>query len=67
MPFSCLTDCIVDIKLWLEENFLHLNEDNTDYVLFGESRTSDFGLSFNSTVKKLGIVFDSSFRFDKQV
>ncbi|KAJ0015514.1 hypothetical protein NQD34_009134 [Periophthalmus magnuspinnatus] len=32
-----LFKCIADIKLWLGQNFLHLNEEKTEYILFGDS------------------------------
>lgn len=63
-------DCISDIKLWLQQNFLHLNEDKTDFILFGDSHFSDFGLlssNFKPVVRNLGVVFDNSFCFDKQI
>ncbi len=46
-----LTDCIHDIKLWLEQNFLHLNEEKTEYILFWESVT----FYFNALTSKLSL------------
>ncbi len=30
-------DCIAHIKQWLAQNFLHLNEDKTDCIVFGDT------------------------------
>lgn len=52
---KALSNCISDIKLWLGQNFLHLNEDKIDYILFGDAAISDFGplsSKLKSTVKK---------------
>uniref|UniRef100_A0A8C2DQL5 Reverse transcriptase domain-containing protein n=1 Tax=Cyprinus carpio TaxID=7962 RepID=A0A8C2DQL5_CYPCA len=70
IAFHCgsLIDCNYDIKLWLEHSFLHLNEERTEYILFGESVTSDFDaltLVLRQTVRNLGVTFDSSLKFDK--
>uniref|UniRef100_A0A8C1UC21 Reverse transcriptase domain-containing protein n=1 Tax=Cyprinus carpio TaxID=7962 RepID=A0A8C1UC21_CYPCA len=68
--FGSLIDCIDDIKLWLEQNFLNLNEDKTEYILFGESATSDPNMLISKlkpTIRNLGVTFDSSLKFDKQV
>ncbi len=72
-----LCACIEELKLWLMSNFLTLNEGKTEVILFG---TSD-ALSFNSynldlgyfaqwitpCVRNLGVLFDSSLKFDKQI
>ena len=67
---SSLTDCIADIKQWLAQNFLHLNDGKTECIVFGDFVMADFGTSFlnvNQTVKNLGVTFDSHLRFDRQI
>ena len=70
-----LLSCIADIKLWLSENFLKLNEDKTECIIFSASATQD-GPALNlgalasytrSSVKNLGVTFDCSMKFDKQI
>ena len=72
-PTTSLMDCLHDIKAWMDINFLTLNEGKTEVLVF------DFGPSFpidqlgplssNSRpfVKNLGVIFDSKFKFDKQI
>ncbi len=47
-----------------------LNEEKTEYILFGEVVTSDFGAltsKLRPTVKNLGLIFYCSLKFDKQI
>uniref|UniRef100_A0A3P8U7G5 Reverse transcriptase domain-containing protein n=1 Tax=Amphiprion percula TaxID=161767 RepID=A0A3P8U7G5_AMPPE len=69
-----LHSCLSDIKHWLAQNFLHLNENQTEYILFAPSDLhlnilSGSSLSFpvSNTVKNLGVIFDSELRFDRQI
>lgn len=65
-----LLDCIADIKQWLAQNFLHLNEAKTEYIVFGDTVTDGFGTlsaKLSPTVKNLGVIFDSYMKFDKQI
>lgn len=67
---EALIDCVADIKQWLGENFLHLNEDKTEYILFGDSKLCDIGAlttRLKPAVKNLGVIFDNNFKFDKQI
>ena len=63
-----LFDCIADIKQWLAQTFLHLNDDKTECIVFGD--TADFSIlssNLSSTIRNLGVTFDSHLRFDKQI
>jgi len=40
-PLNHLTDCLQELKTWLNKNFLHLNDDKTQIVLFGPTEKSD--------------------------
>ncbi len=69
-----LLDCLNELKLWLSSNFLHLNENKSEIILFGprENVASDFDLGFltpynTQCARNLGILFDSSLKFDKQI
>jgi len=65
-----LVDCITDIKQWFAQNFMHLNEDKTEYIVFEESVSNGFGPWFSTarqTVGNLGVISDSSFKFNKQI
>ncbi|GAA6068621.1 paired box protein Pax-6-like isoform X2, partial [Tachysurus ichikawai] len=56
-----------DIKQWLSQNFLHLNEEKTEYILFSPDSPSsslNFGPltpQFAPTVRNLGVIFDKKF------
>nr|XP_061839065.1 uncharacterized protein LOC133621161 isoform X1 [Nerophis lumbriciformis]XP_061839075.1 uncharacterized protein LOC133621161 isoform X1 [Nerophis lumbriciformis] len=69
-----LIDCLHDIKVWLSANFLSLNEDKTEVMLFGPSRSPspnvDLGTLtpyLSDSVTNLGVKFDSDFKFEKQI
>lgn len=66
-------NCIQDIKRWLSQNFLHLNEGKTEYILFtpdSPCSSLNFGPltpQFASTVRNLGVALDNRLHFDKQI
>ncbi|GAA6088096.1 uncharacterized protein LOC116682632, partial [Tachysurus ichikawai] len=68
-----LHNCLQDIKQWLSQNFLHLNEEKTECILFSPDSPSsslNFGPltpQFAPTVHNLGVIFDKSMHFDKQI
>lgn len=73
--FTNFYKCLTEVKGWLANNFLQLNEDKTEFIMFGNK---EFGnapagnnrlLSNNmqSYVKNLGVFLDSELRFDRQV
>ncbi len=70
-----LLACFHEVKIWLSHNFLALNENKTEVILFGPSDSYDFGdldlgdLSSHVTpcAKNLGVLFDSGLKFDKQI
>ena len=60
-----LFDCIADIKQWLAHNFLDLNYEKTECIVFGDTVSADFGtLKLSSTVRNLGV---THLKFDKQI
>ena len=70
-----LLACLNDLKTWLAANFLHLNECKTEMVVFAPSNVSEsswvdvgsLSMYCKSMVKNLGVIFDNSLKFDKQV
>jgi len=69
-----LTTCLEEVKTWLAGNFLFLNSDKTEVIVFNPSETRqiyDFdlgslGRSIDAQVQNLGVILDSSLKFDKQ-
>ncbi|GAA6106491.1 uncharacterized protein LOC116685831 [Tachysurus ichikawai] len=54
-----LHNCLQDIKQWLSQNFLHLNEEKTEYILFSpDSPSSPLTPQFAPTLRNLGVIFD---------
>lgn len=78
---SCTSDieaifsCLEDIKSWMAENFLQLNTKKTEMILFGSPTTSKhwsnalgpWSSNLQNLVRNLGVIFDSSLNFNKQV
>ncbi len=70
-----LLACLQEAKLWLTQNFLALNENKTEIVLFGPSDFydlddldhGDLSSYVSPCVKNLGVLFDSGLKFDKQI
>ena len=68
-----LLDCINEVKSWMDSNFLKLNNDKTEVIIFGPSELQDMdnlgplGCHTHSTVKSLGVHFDRDFNFKKQI
>ncbi len=78
VPF--LTHCISEIKIWMSENFLCLNNDKTEVLLIGSSnqlrKAGSIILNLDGSVlesqsksklKNLAVIFDSSLSFDYHV
>ncbi len=70
-----LTACLQELKAWLTNNFLHLNDDKTRIVLFRPNEKTDLStvdlgsLSpyYSSEVKDLGFILDSDLKLNKQI
>uniref|UniRef100_A0A3P8QN42 Reverse transcriptase domain-containing protein n=1 Tax=Astatotilapia calliptera TaxID=8154 RepID=A0A3P8QN42_ASTCA len=71
-----LFSCLSDIKTWMALNFLHLNESKTEVIVFGLPKDPNLSFDFmgpltskvrGSSIKSLGVTFDITFKFDKQI
>ena len=73
-----LAECFTDIKKWMTENYLKLNEDKSKIVEIAPksqvgSRSSDFKLDIScrietsDTARNLGFIFDSCMNLDSQI
>ncbi len=72
---DALLACLHDVKDWMAANFLKLNENKTDVIVFGPRKhdvlqclnaTSLTGF-VKSSVKNLGCVLDSDLKLDRQI
>ena len=72
---NSLMDCLEDIKCWMAQNVLQLNEGKSEVVLFSPpdsikvitNSLGNLSTLVKPYVKNLGVVFDPAFKFDKQV
>lgn len=64
-----------DIKEWMAGNFLHLDESNTEVIVFGPLSVSEpiinqlgsFKSKVHNHAKSLGVIFDAELKFDKHI
>uniref|UniRef100_A0A669EB57 Reverse transcriptase domain-containing protein n=1 Tax=Oreochromis niloticus TaxID=8128 RepID=A0A669EB57_ORENI len=71
----CFLECMREVREWLSDNSLILNEKKTEIVVFGNhiprgllaDTFGSFATSFSDSVSDLGVLLDSSFKFNKQV
>jgi len=68
-PVNVLLNCILDIKSWMAENFLQLNQGKTEVLIIGPEDKREIILpklqNFKSSqrLKNLGVIFDSELDF----
>jgi len=68
-------NCMTDIKTWMDLNFLKLNENKTEIVLFGRpdlvqilaSSLGPLAPYIGSQARNLGVIINGAFKLDKQV
>ena len=74
-PVNELIKCITDIKQWMAENFLQLNENKTEILLVGpkplrhhiHSLLIPLSIEPSEHVKNLGVILDPDLSFHKQI
>ena len=74
-PADVLCQCLEEINSWMRENFLQLNEDKTEIILFGskEKRVSIGkylemrALTITDQVRNLGVLIDSDLTFSSHI
>uniref|UniRef100_A0A8C5AGY4 Reverse transcriptase domain-containing protein n=1 Tax=Gadus morhua TaxID=8049 RepID=A0A8C5AGY4_GADMO len=74
-PIDLLCQCIEQVKEWMCRNFLQLNEEKTEIIVFG-SKTERLkvtqhlhSLSLKTSIKarNLGVIMDSDLHFDSHI
>uniref|UniRef100_A0A8C7XUV8 Reverse transcriptase domain-containing protein n=1 Tax=Oryzias sinensis TaxID=183150 RepID=A0A8C7XUV8_9TELE len=74
-PLDGLLNCILDIKMWMGENFLQLYQDKTEVLVIGseaerdrvQSYLSTHSMTTRDTVRNLGVILDADLSFDQHV
>ncbi len=75
LDIAYLSDCITEIKTWMDNNLFCLNSDKTEVMLIGSRhQISEAGhlsltldgsvLEVQSRVRNLGVIFDANLSFD---
>uniref|UniRef100_A0A671YR52 Reverse transcriptase domain-containing protein n=1 Tax=Sparus aurata TaxID=8175 RepID=A0A671YR52_SPAAU len=73
-----LTNCLTELKSWLQTNFLQLNCDKSEIILIGPkslaTSTQNFSLSIDNTtlspspfIRNLGIIFNNNLSFEHHI
>uniref|UniRef100_A0A3B3SDN5 Reverse transcriptase domain-containing protein n=1 Tax=Paramormyrops kingsleyae TaxID=1676925 RepID=A0A3B3SDN5_9TELE len=73
--FLSLFNCLRDLKRWLNQNFLCLNENKTEIIVFGRpgdlsgcvDGLGNLGWYVRPFIRNLGVIFDSDLKFEKQI
>ena len=75
-PARIIESCISDVKVWVVQNKLQLNEDKTEILLIGSAPGIDLPFSicvghsdipFSNAACNLGVIFDSRLALKEQV
>src|SRR5271154_834585 len=75
---NCISNCIADIRSWMQSNLLMLNDSKTEIVLLGTrqqlSKLGSLKISVESAniklcskVRNLGVIFDSNMTMEDHV
>uniref|UniRef100_A0AAR2K341 Reverse transcriptase domain-containing protein n=1 Tax=Pygocentrus nattereri TaxID=42514 RepID=A0AAR2K341_PYGNA len=77
-PPAVLSDCLLDVRAWLVENFLSLNGTKTEAILISSPATArklsnlafsipGFVVSSSAQVRNLGVIFDTTLSFEPHI
>lgn len=63
-----LLACVDEVKSWMAENFLRLDESKTGVIIFGPSEISDMARINLGILKltNLGVICDSALKFNSK-
>lgn len=70
---ASLHKCLADVRRWMSENFLQLNENKTEVLVLGPHSESIAPLlgalstNLHTSARNLGVFLDSSLNFKKQI
>ena len=65
-----MQSCVDDVKLWITQNKLQLNEGKTEALLIDPQNSPNLPLSikcFSRSVRNLGVIFDDKLSMKQQV
>ena len=74
-PVNLLCHCIEQISAWMQSNFLQLNSDKTEIIVFGPKKQREIVISHlesialnpKNQVRNLRVVLDSDLKFDSHI
>ena len=74
VALQSLLACLTNIKEWMGANFLSLNERKSEIVVFSRNTSAlsndvlgPLAANIRPSAKNLGVIFDSAFKFERQV
>lgn len=74
-PLHSLSDCIQQVNQWMSQNFLQLNAEKTEVIVFGPKNTrlevcsqlNSMTLKATDQARNLGVVMDSDLNFNSHI
>ncbi|RJG15175.1 hypothetical protein D4A39_16695, partial [Alcanivorax profundi] len=74
-PVDSLCHCLQQITVWMQNNFLQLNPDKTEVIIFGphtqresvSSHLESLSLKPKNQVRNLGVIMDSDLNFNSHI
>ena len=74
-PVESLCHCIQQISVWMQNNFLQLNSDKTEIIVFGPQKQREsvschlqsLALKPTNQVRNLGVIMDSDLNFNSHI
>uniref|UniRef100_A0A3P9MAR3 Reverse transcriptase domain-containing protein n=1 Tax=Oryzias latipes TaxID=8090 RepID=A0A3P9MAR3_ORYLA len=74
-PVDSLNHCLQQISAWMQNNFLQLNSDKTEVIVFGPQKQRESVSSYlhslslkpSNQVRNLGVIMDSDLNFNSHI